>query len=43
MQPNESNRGLEVKGGESQVDAEIGDCRDGNAEGVAEGLVEGCL
>jgi hypothetical protein len=34
---------LQVEGEESQVDAEEGDCRDKDAEGVGEGLAEGGL
>ena len=34
---------LQVEGEESQVDAEVGDCRDKDAEGVGEGLAEGGL
>jgi hypothetical protein len=30
-------------GGQSQVDEEVGDCRDGDVEGVSEGLVESDL
>ena len=34
---------MEVKGGESQVDAEVGDFCDGDTESVGEGLVESGL
>ena len=39
----ESDCSMEVKGGQPKVGAEMGGCRDGDAEGVAEGLVEDCL
>ena len=34
---------LQVERGESQVNAEVWDCRDGDAEGVTKGLGEGGL
>jgi hypothetical protein len=39
MQADESDCNLEVKGGEPQVDAEVGDCRDGDrSRGCSRGI-----